>query len=636
MVSYAMPSSELSSGIVLRSKRTWNRPPPSASPNASERLTHPRGLFLHCVSSGTVNLNQGMSWFSPHTLNRRGSGGSVILGGLSLLLAVVIGPLASAEEPQTLSEPSIAARVKAAWETGAINGALDIVTQGIQDHPQALSLLKLRGDILATVRRPLEAVQAYDKALGVQPAALDIRWAKWSVLLRTGQREEAIAELQRIAQLDSQNPLIHLRLAQELRRVDRLEESLDPYLKAVTLTPSLPSWRLALARARFDVLDYQGAYNEVQALLRNTPPGSPLEIPAQNLLAEIVGPVSAKGRRFKAMASSDVPANQRREWAAIRADAWRLFSEGRFQEAEPIYRKVLALNPTDPTAAHQLGLILMNSGRCKEALAVFRTMANLEVGEEEYADTVFRMGQCLVELEQWEEAFVYFTILHEAAAEFEASNQDRALPGGMRVLSREKLARWLEKVRPHVPDADRLTAKDQTPSPSVSEEEFYAKIAAARLTHKPVEMRASLMGRDADFSWFRFVIPAGKVMRDDGPTGEHDFIPIDPGDSFPTGQREIYLVFGLVSSSYDAVPLTARCFPEAAEMTGEPPAVAQDSVIAAMSDQSGYFRLTPPTTGWNPGLYRCGLFAGERASADTHVDEVRFRIVQPAVEKQSR
>jgi hypothetical protein len=29
-----------------------------------------------------------------------------------------------------------------------------------------------------------------------------------------------------------------------------------------------------------------------------------------------------------------------------------------------------------------------------------------------------------------------------------------------------------------------------------------------------------------------------------------------------------------------------------------------------------------------PGLYRCGLFAGERTSAYTHADEVRFRIIQ--------
>jgi len=138
------------------------------------------------------------------------------------------------------------------------------------------------------------------------------------------------------------------------------------------------------------------------------------------------------------------------------------------------------------------------------------------------------------------------------------------------------------------------------------------------------------MGRDADFSWFRFVIPASKVMRDDFPTGDHQFIPINPGDSFPTTQQDIYLVFGLVSASYDAVPLSAQCFLETSEMAGEPRALTQDHVMMAMNDQSAYFRLSPPQTGWPAGLYRCALFAGERTSIDTQVDEVRFRIIEPA------
>jgi hypothetical protein len=137
------------------------------------------------------------------------------------------------------------------------------------------------------------------------------------------------------------------------------------------------------------------------------------------------------------------------------------------------------------------------------------------------------------------------------------------------------------------------------------------------------------MGRDADFSWFRFVIPASKVVRDDFPTGAHEFIPLYPGDSFPSTQAEVYLVFGLVSASFDAVPLTVRCFVETSEMTGEQPAVAQDRVMTTMNDQSGYFMLVPPKLGWTSGLYHCGLFAGERTSADTLVDEVRFRVIEP-------
>jgi len=561
-----------------------------------------------------------------------------MLLGLPFAAALTIVPYSFAEDPALHSEEQVAERAKGAWESGAINPALDILDKGIHDHPDALMLQKLRGDILATFRGPDEAVQAYETVLAKMPAALDVRWAKWSVLVRSGQGDEAIAELRRMALVDVQNPLIHLRLAQELRKLDRLEESLVSYKKAVELVPDLIGWRLALARARFDLLDYQGAEDDVQDVLHKVPIGSPLELPAKNLLSQINGTSIDRGRRFDPVHTKDMTGAQRKEWASIRAEAWRLFSTGHYQEAEPIYQRMLALNPNDALANYQLGLTLMQLGRCKDALAVFGKLSNLDPNDEDYADTVYRMGQCLTELEQWEDAFVHFQILYDAAVEFEKNNKDVQLPPDARVLDKKKIARWLEKVRPHVPelaqmadDEARHPAPSNDPSPvEISpEEELYQKASERFKPQKPLDPRASLMGRDADFSWFRFVIPAGKVMRDDFPSGAHEFIPLNPGDSFPATQQEIYLVFGLVSASFDAVPLTGRCVLETPEMSGETRAVAQDRVMTTMNDQSGYFMLTPPKAGWTPGLYHCGLYTGEQTSADTLVDEVRFRIVEP-------
>jgi tetratricopeptide (TPR) repeat protein len=561
-----------------------------------------------------------------------------MLVGVPLVLTLTMGPFAFAEDPPVLSEEQIADHAKAVWESGAITAALAVLDQGVQDHPQALTLQKLRADILATSRGPREAVEAYETVLARTPTALDVRWAKWSVLTRSGQGEKSIAELGRIAGIDVQNPLVHLRLAQELRKLDRLEESLESYQKAVELAPDLLGWRLALARARFDVLDYQGAEADVQYVLHKMFPGSPLELPAKNLLSQINGTSIDRGRRFTPVLTKDMTGAQRKEWASIRAEAWRLFSTGRYQEAEPIYQRLLALNPNDALANYQLGLTLMQLGRCKDALTVFGKMSNLDPSDEDYADTVFRMGQCLVELEQWENAFVHFQTLYDAAVEFEENNKNVQLPPDTRVLDKKKVAGWLEKVRPHVPDlaklksdeaTDRVPSGNSSPAAALPEGALYAKAVELFKPQKPLDQQASLMGRDADFSWFRFVIPASKVVRDDFPTGAHEFIPLNPGDSFPTTQPEIYLVFGLVSASFDAVPLTARCFFETSEMTGERPAVAQDHVMTTMNDQSGYFMLTPPKTGWTSGLYHCGLFVGERTSADTLVDEVRFRIIAP-------
>lgn len=560
-----------------------------------------------------------------------------MLLGVPLVVTLTMSPCAFAEEPPLRSEKQVAEHAKAVWESGAINPAIEILNQGIQDHPHALTLHKLRGDILTTSRDPQEAVEAYETVLAKAPTALDVRWAKWSVLTRSGQGEESIAELGRIARVDVQNPLVHLRLAQELRKLDRLEESLESYKKAMELAPDILSWRLTLARARFDVLDYEGAEADVQYVLHKVPPGSPLELPAKNLLSQINGTSIDRGRRFDPVLTKDMTGAQRKEWAAIRAEAWQLFSTGRYQEAEPIYQRMLALNPNDALANYQLGLTLMQLGRCKDALTVFGKMSNLDPNDEDYADTVFRMGQCLVELEQWEDAFVHFQTLYDAAVGFEEHNKNVTLPAGTRVLDRGKLSRWLAKVRPHVPElamkadeaADRVPSGDPLPPTVSPEEELYTRAAERFQPQKPLGTRASLMGRDADFSWFRFVIPASKVVRDDFPTGAHEFIPLNPGDSFSTTQQEIYLVFGLVSASFDAVPLTGRCFLETSEMTEEQHAVAQDRVMTTMNDQSGYFMLTPPKTGWTTGLYHCGLFAGEQTSADTLVDEVRFRIIAP-------
>jgi len=550
--------------------------------------------------------------------------------------------IASADDSQGLSDGQIIERAKSTWESGASTPALEILDQGIEAHPEALPLHKLRGDILATSRASQEALQAYETVLVKQPSALDVRWSKWSLLVRSGRGDESIEELRRISAIDTQNPLIHFRLARELRKLDRLEASLESYKQAVALEPEMYAWRLALARARFDVLDYEGAASDVQYVLDHLPEDSPLELPANTLVTVFHGHSQDRGRRFDPVfTSKDITPDQLKQWALMRADAWRLFVAGRYGEAEPMYRRLLQLNPRDPSATHQFGLTLMQLGKCEEALSVFGKVSDLDPTEDQYTDIVFRMGQCLVELERWEEAFMHFHTLYEKAVLFEVQNKDNALPPGTRVLDKKKILRWLDKVRPHIPaelaalqtgselEAKEAMAAPPRPAPDAAPTKEEVDQALNRLKpERALDTGGTLAGRDADFSWFRFVIPAAKVMRDDLPTGQHDFIPLNPSDSFPSTQPEIYLVFRLVSDSYDAVPLATQCFLEASEAMGHPRMIAQDQVLMAMSDQSGYFRLAAPERGWTPGLYRCGLFAGERTSAYTQADEVRFRIVQ--------
>ncbi|GJL54410.1 MAG: hypothetical protein NPIRA02_15420 [Nitrospirales bacterium] len=555
-----------------------------------------------------------------------------------LCLAVLMNTVVFAEEHSATTADRIARQAKEAWVGGSSTIALDILTQGIRTYPHVMTLKKLHGDILATTRRDRGAVEAYEAVLQNEPDALNVRWAKWSVLYRSGRDAEAINELERIAELDDANPLVPLRMAQDLRALDRLEESLEWYKKAVALAPNFPGWWLAMARARFDLLDGRGARDDVKHVLTMVAPGSPEGEAARNLLSVVYGATKERGRRYQPIFSPEGTAADRKEWASIRAEAWRLYSAGQYQEAEPILQRVLVLKPGDFTATHNLGIALMELGRHEEAIPVLEKVLRLTRKEEVLADTFFRLGQSKAALGRWAEALDHFQILYETAIEFEESNKNVPIMPGVRILSKEKLAKWIEKVRPYVPGAERLQSQDPSlaipPSdPStLNMDEVYEKVAAEPLQPQdPLYRRASLMGRDADFSTFRYVIPAKEVLRDNLPIGNHEFIPIDPGDTFPPTQSEIYLVFGLLSASSDEMPLTAECFIETPQMTKAQRAVAQDQVIMEMNEQSGYFVLHKPKADWTPGVYRCGLFMGEEISAYTHTDEVRFRITAPTM-----
>ncbi len=184
-----------------------------------------------------------------------------------LLLVFFAGAEVFAQEMP--SEKNIINQAKIEWMKGASHSALEILDQGLQKLPNHPLLLKLRGDILTTIRENQEALEAYTEVLKYESESesLDVRWAKWSVLTRLGEDDLAIVELEQIAKKEPQNPLVHLHMARELRKLDRLEESVQWYRKAVQLAPDLPGWHLALGRALFDILDYEGARKEVEGVI---------------------------------------------------------------------------------------------------------------------------------------------------------------------------------------------------------------------------------------------------------------------------------------------------------------------------------------------------------------------------------
>ncbi len=79
--------------------------------------------------------------------------------------------------------------------------------------------------------------------------------------------------------------------------------------------------------------------------------------------------------------------------------------EGKFQEAERLYHKILQTQPTHPVANHNLGFTLYALGRLKEAEASFKKAIEFKP---DYADAYYNLALTLGKLHKLEEAEANF------------------------------------------------------------------------------------------------------------------------------------------------------------------------------------------------------------------------------------
>ncbi|WP_447974470.1 tetratricopeptide repeat protein [Nitrospira sp. Kam-Ns4a] len=527
----------------------------------------------------------------------------------------------------------ILAEAEAFLHQGTLYLALERLREAARLAPGDYRLYKVRGDVLMSFRRNEEAVAAYREAAARAPDALDVQWALWALLDRMGAQRQAIESLQEIVRLDPDNPLAHLRLARALSQADRLEDAALSYRRAVELEPDHPALRLQLARALFDILDYPGSRREVDRVLTRTRQGEPEWAAAQDLLALLRGESYDRGRRWdQSQTLRKLPwysSRNLKEAVLTRGQAWRLIEQGRYREAEPVLQKALTLNPEDHRAWYDLGLTRMELGRYEAAIEAFETGIKLTKFAEFYPDSVFQIGRCLAKLGRWREAIArYERVLairdwrHE---DFYALNfPDLA-----------KVQAALEEARLHIQadlgthEASEVVVQGERLGP----EPYEYPLPPLRNGHKYVEPLPTLdeltpIGTDTVHGAFRQLITARTVIQDDVQTGLHEFIPVNPTDTFQQQDPEVYLVFTLTSNQEDLeVKVTSRWVAEQVRGLAPGTLVGTDTILLGLNERSGYFRLVRPQGGWSPGLYRVDLYLGPQVSAYTHIADLRFRIV---------
>ncbi|HBP87792.1 MAG TPA: hypothetical protein DD706_08865, partial [Nitrospiraceae bacterium] len=556
----------------------------------------------------------------------------LIIGGMLTFLAP--DPSPARQDQETEEEKSWRLNIEELLDQFQFQAGLTRLDEAIQLFPASPRLHKKRGNVLMILRQNQEALTSYRQALTLAPDWLPAHWALWALLDRLNSNPDLeLDSLFHIAELDSRNPLAQIRVARKLRQLQRFEESVVYFRRAVKIAPTHLAYRLFLARALYDVLSKEEAKAEVQWVLSHASPDSPEWVAARNLSQIVGGESTDKGARSDFFKTTKEPYGEEgkdyKTWALTREKAWQLMETGEYAKAEAMLRTVLTLDPEDDQTRYNLGLTLFKLKKNEEAIASLKASLAKSGQPAFYPDAIFQIGRAYAKLGNWEQALDYFqqvwAIRNWQEQDFYALN----FPD----LHRVEIA--LEEARTHVPTIPQSPMLGEAPSLHRSAPSKSAEVPLTPsspdspqglLEKKEIPLRVLPLSVDVVRGWFRQLITAKSVIQDERQAGFHEYIPLDPGDTFSPNQPRIYLVFALTTPPGHAKKITTQWVGEGVEGLSPNTVVGTDSVLVDLNDNSGYFFLDQPQEGWSAGTYRIDLFVGEDVSGSTYVAEVRFRI----------
>jgi len=109
----------------------------------------------------------------------------------------------------------------------------------------------------------------------------------------------------------------------------------------------------------------------------------------------------------------------------------------------------------------------------------------------------------------------------------------------------------------------------------------------------------------------------------------HLYYPVRPTQQFTSDALAIYIVFR-VFKHFTPYQVFAQLYPRYAPENPAPDMMDEDIVYLATEDESGYLKLFPPDSGWQPGAYQVHIFVGFEANPVTRMGTLHFTIVGPS------
>jgi tetratricopeptide (TPR) repeat protein len=280
-------------------------------------------------------------------------------------------------------------------ESGLAAEGLEVLERARKAHPSSYELAFALGGAHLVRGDPVRALEAYDAALGVKPAAISALRQAAAVAERQGELERSLSYWMRAKKLAEDDAPILLGFGRVCLRMDLLDDAEPALEKAARLRPADPAYPYTLAVVKVAKRQYEAAQGLLEPLVGKRPHDAPLLYAlgsvlymqghlteAEKYLRESLrlDPGQVASRYYLALVARD----QGHEAEAIEmleellrshpdhassceALGGLLMNARHNAEAEQLLRKAVELNPKSVKGNYQLGLLLARTGRKEEA-----------------------------------------------------------------------------------------------------------------------------------------------------------------------------------------------------------------------------------------------------------------------------
>ena len=255
------------------------------------------------------------------------------------------------------------------------DGALALADEIIAKTPNSAEAWKLKGDILYfTKNQPKEALLAYRKVIEIRPELVLGQSSVMTVLLGTGDLDEAAKQLEALKKLSPNHPqtkYFQTQLAYQKRDFNTARESAQQLLRVVPDNPR--AMQLA------GVIEFQlNSLLQAETLLSKAVAASPELVLARRIL---ILTYLRSGQTTKALATLNQGIAKGFVDPEINTVAGEVYLQnGDTKKAEEYFAKALKLAPTDARKRTSLALTQMVGGNVDAAFGELQDIASSDSG----------------------------------------------------------------------------------------------------------------------------------------------------------------------------------------------------------------------------------------------------------------